>query len=79
MDVNAKLVRGFKRHRDKAIKEKAGGWLFKKRAYDKIIQLIEDYKGEITGSENFKGIKGIGPKILDKIDTIIAEEETEII
>lgn len=78
MSVREKLVRGFKRHRDKAIKEKTGGWLFKKRAYDKIIKLIEEYKGEITGSENFKGIKGIGPKILEKVDTIITEEEPEM-
>jgi DNA polymerase beta len=78
METKAKLIRGFKRHREKATKEKSSGWLFKVRTYNKIIKLITDYNGEITGSENFKGIKGIGPKILEKIDTIISEEETEM-
>ena len=78
MDTKAKLARGFKRHRDKATKEKTTGWQFKVRTYNKIIKLINEYKGEITGSENFKGIKGIGPKILEKIDTIIEEDEPEM-
>lgn len=77
MNSKAKLVRGFKRHRDKASQEKTSGWQFKVRVYNKVIKLINEYPGEITSSESFKGIKGIGPKVLEKIDTILAEENVE--
>ena len=77
MNSKAKLVRGFKRHRDNASQEKTSGWQFKVRVYNKVIKLINEYPGEITSSESFKGIKGIGPKVLEKIDTILAEENVE--
>lgn len=77
MNNKAKLIRGFKRYRDKATKEKTNGWMFKVRVYNNIIKIIENYQGEITGSENFKGIPKVGPKVLEKIDTILAEEDTD--
>ena len=60
MDTKEKLIAGFKRYREKAIKEKSSGWQFKVRVYNKIMKLIREYDGEITSSESFKGIKGVG-------------------
>ena len=74
MDTKAKLIAGFKRYREKATKEKSSGWQFKVRVYNKIMKLIREYDGEITSSESFKGIKGVGPKILEKIDKILADD-----
>ena len=75
MDNKAKLIAGFKRYREKTIKEKSSGWLFKERVYNKIMKLIREYDGEITSSESFKGIKGVGPKMLEKIDKILQEDD----
>ena len=75
MDPKTKLVKGFKRYRDAVTKEKTSGWQFKVRVYTNIINKINNYEGEITGSDNFKGIKGIGPSMLEKIDKILAEED----
>lgn len=75
MDTKAKLIAGFKRYREKTTKEKSNGWQFKVRVYNKIMKLIREYDGEITSSESFKGIKGVGPKMLEKMDKILAEDE----
>ena len=75
MDTKAKLIAGFKRHREKTINKKPNGWRFKIGAYNKIMKLISEYKGEITSSESFRGIKGVGPNTLEKIDKILQEDE----
>jgi len=44
---------------------------FKKMAYFKAAKAIEDLKDNITSIDQLKGVKGIGPSILFKIDEII--------
>jgi DNA polymerase/3'-5' exonuclease PolX len=74
MDTKAKLIAGFKRYREETTKEKSSGWQFKVRAYNKIMKLIREHDGEITSSESFRGIKGVGPKMLEKMEKILADD-----
>lgn len=60
-------------------KEKSTKQFFKARAYRIAIQNIENLEKPILNIDDIKGVKGIGPKIREKIDEIIKTGHLKVV
>ena len=69
MSHNATIIKNLKVLRDQ---EKVNKQPFKVRAYNIAIRSIESFGGEIKKAEDVKGLDGVGAKIYQKIEEIIA-------